>query len=222
MERLTIEDIDARDFTAADISGVLSYWYRSPPHHLAALGVSPEELPSEDLMREMLEINVAKSGLSPISRQAILSIKLRDETIGVHELTHIVPPTSGIMHAHIWNGSHRGMGIGLVSYVKAMHIFFDRFGLEQICFETPIGNIAAQKVKSRLGIVAHGRGSITLPILKRPLETISYRVLRSQMPELDRAMRAEWQRRWPSREIPPHRLAQHSPDLVARAHVDRE
>jgi RimJ/RimL family protein N-acetyltransferase len=195
VSRLDIEDIRVTDFAADDISGFLDYWYRSPKDHLMAIGVSPEELPREKRMREMLEINIEENRSSPVSKQAVLSIKVRDQTIGVHELTHIVPSVSGIMHAHIWNGAHRGMGIGLVSYVKAMRIFFERFGLEEIVFETPVGNIGAQKVKSRLGIVPQGTGSIALPILKRPLATVTYRVPRSQMPEIDKNMRIEWQRR---------------------------
>src|SRR5690349_15818628 len=131
MERLEIDDIRVTDFAAADIPGFLDYWYRSPRGHLMAMGVSPEELPREKRMREMLEINIEENRSSPVSKQAILSIKLRDRTIGVHELTHIVSSTSGIMHAHIWDGAHRGMGIGLVSYVKAMQIFFERFGLKE-------------------------------------------------------------------------------------------
>jgi RimJ/RimL family protein N-acetyltransferase len=138
-------------------------------------------------MREMLEM-AAEGGVSPaVPGSAILTIRLRGEAIGVHELTHVAARSSGMMHAHIWNRSHRGLGIGLVSYVKAMQKFFERFDLKQIVFETPEANIGARQIKARLGIAPQGRGSIKLPI--------SYRVLCSEIPIIERNMRAAWQQR---------------------------
>jgi|HubBroStandDraft_1064217.scaffolds.fasta_scaffold18299_3 hypothetical protein len=195
IDGLTIDDIDVGDFAVSDIAGVLDYWYRSPPDNFLALGLCREALPSESCMREMLEM-AAEGGVSPaVPGSAILTIRLRGEAIGVHELTHVAARSSGMMHAHIWNRSHRGLGIGLVSYVKAMQKFFERFDLKQIVFETPEANIGARQIKARLGIAPQGRGSIKLPILSRPLPTISYRVLCSEIPIIERNMRAAWQQR---------------------------
>jgi RimJ/RimL family protein N-acetyltransferase len=193
---MQIEDISIADFSHADIPGMLEYWYRSPRAHLVAMGVSPESLPREKHMCEMLEMNIEKNRAAEVSRQAILSIKLRGETIGVHELTHIDPPVSAIMHAHIWSGSHRGLGIGLVSYVLAMKKFFSRFDLKEIRFETPLTNAGAQRIKTKLGIQPREEtGSITLPIVDGILQTMSYRVLRSELPDIEDNMHKEWARR---------------------------
>lgn len=192
MDEIDIDDITVSDFTRDDVAGVLDYWYRSPRAYLKALGVLPEALPAEAVMGEMLELNIEQSRVAGSSCQAIVTIRRCGKAIGIHELTHLTPRVSGIMHAHIWNAADRGQGFGLVSYVKALDVFFSRFSLEKILFETPVTNIGAQKVKLQLGIAPCGRGTITLPILPRPLETISYRVLRSELPRLHENMRAGW------------------------------
>ena len=144
-------------------------------------------------MREMLLLNIARRDEKPGGVETILTIKVRNVSVGVHELTHLAAPTSGIMHAHIWDASYRRLGIGMVSYVKALRRFFDRCGLEQILFATPSHNVAARRVKERLGIRPVGTGVLRWPIMTKPVETISYRVLRAEMPMLERNMREQWQ-----------------------------
>jgi len=58
----------------------------------------------------------------------------------------------GIFHAHLWEKSRRGCGIGMHTYPKACHIFFERFDLRRILFKTPVQNMGAIRVKEKLGI----------------------------------------------------------------------
>ncbi|MGS0894399.1 hypothetical protein ACVBGC_18000 [Burkholderia stagnalis] len=200
---IEVADIDVRDFSRADIDGFIAYWYDSGDRHLIEMGVDPAKLPGRRQMREMLALNLERDARAVAPRNAIFSITLRGQTVGVHELTHLEqradgPPgyyASGVMHAHIWNPEHRRLGIGIVSYVKAMAAFFARFPLDSIRFESPADNVGANRIKTRLGIEAQGEGVFDLPILCSPLRTIRYRVMPDQLPAITARMEALWEAR---------------------------
>lgn len=185
------------DFCAADIAQFLDYWYRSPVAHFRALGVANERLPSERHMREMLMLNIERNSRLARSQQAIVSIAVQGRTVGFHELTGLGGHGEALMHAHIVEPAYRGMGIGLVSYVKAMQLFFARFDLAAIRFETPSANIGARRVKEKLGIAAHGSASIAMPMLDQRQPTLSYRVERGAMAAIEQRMHEAWRQRWP-------------------------
>lgn len=173
-------DITASDLELSDIEHILVYWYGSPPEYLHTLGVAPEKLPSRHKMAEMLARKVAHERARP----TILTVKIKGVSIGLHELTHIEPGVSAVMHAHIWRLEDRGRGIGAVSYVKAMERFFAAHGFQRIVFETPTANVAANRIKRVLGIAPVGNGTIYLPIMTRPLATTRYQVERVDLPRI--------------------------------------
>ncbi|CAG9226055.1 hypothetical protein VI03_05025 [Burkholderia vietnamiensis] len=189
MNRIHLPDIRVDDFAEQDIGPCLDYWYRSPPALMESMNVDVDKLPSEQRMRELLTILVRRAcdGVAPAP---ILTIRHIGEAIGVHELTHLDPGRSAVMHAHIWQARYRGAGIGPVSYLAAMRIFFDRFDLESIRFETPAENVSAQRVKSKLGIEPHGEGVIDMPMLRNPVKTVSYRVLRAELDAIEKFVRS--------------------------------
>src|SRR5262245_20321330 len=128
---MDLDDIQVRDFSREDIPGFLEYWYDSDPAFLTTLGINPARLPQRAKMQEMLALNVERSSCPGGEPSALLAIALCGTTVGVHELTHLQPRpgshnvhgngyASGIMHAHIWKPEHRGKGIAIVSYVRAM------------------------------------------------------------------------------------------------------
>lgn len=191
------DDIRTADFTRDDVDGFLAYWYDGEASSLSAHGVDPTRLPSRAKMREMLEWNLERNAMRAVTQNPILSIKLGTSTIGVHELTHLVPAPGGraghasaIMHAHIWRAEHRGRGFGLVSYVRAMQTFFERFELECVLFESPATNPGANRIKEKLGIRAVGTGEIRLSMLGAPLATRTYEVRRTELPALVARMQA--------------------------------
>lgn len=183
--RIRPSDITVSNLEYADIVHILDYWYTASPEYLHALGVAPEKLPSRSKMGEMLRRKIQHENARP----TILTIKLKGVGIGVHELTHIAPSVSAVMHAHIWRAEDRGRGIGVVSYVKAMERFFAIHGFQRIVFETPLSNMAANRIKQSLGIVPSGYGTIYLPIMIGPVETMRYEVERTDLPRI--AARAE-------------------------------
>ncbi|KVZ11863.1 hypothetical protein [Burkholderia stagnalis] len=200
---IEIADIGIRDFSHADIDGFIAYWYDGGDSHLAAMGVDPARLPGRQQMRDMLALNLEREARAGTPQNAIFSITLHGQTVGVHELTHLEqraggPPgryASGVMHAHIWQPAHRRLGIGVVSYVKAMAAFFERFSLDAIRFESPADNVGANRVKAHLGIAPQGEGLFELPILRAPLRTVRYRVTPDQMPAITARMEAVWETR---------------------------
>lgn len=200
---MQLSDVQVRSFNSADINGFLAYWYDSDPAFLSTLGVSVMKLPRRAKMREMLELNVARDSQGGKEQSALLAVTLRGETIGVHEMTHLIERLgdegrgfeTGIMHAHLWRPEHRGQGIAIVSYVTAMQVFFDRFGLDAILYESPAHNVAANRIKEKLGIQACGEGRISWPILAEPTRTIRYRVTLNDMPEIEERMKLAWRER---------------------------
>lgn len=190
-DRISTSDITVADLDAPAVERILSYWYESPAEYLQSIGVAPEKLPSRRKMREMLELKVKRREAAP----TILVVRLRGEGIGVHELTHIQPGVSAVMHAHIWSAEHRGRGIGVVSYVRAMERFFADHGFERILFETPTANVAANRIKEALGVPPSGSGALFLPIMTRSVETTRYAVERSSLGAIVERVERTWAER---------------------------
>lgn len=186
------DDVWVADFAEADIAPCLHYWYRSPEPFMRSMGVDVTKLPSEPKMRELLQACIA----APTDRPSpILTIKYRGQSIGVHELTHLCPAESAIMHGHIWNEQHRGIGIGPYSYVAAMRQFFARFELQEIRFESPAHNVSVRRVKEKLGIVPCGEGLLHMAMLAEPVKTISYKVARHQLLHIESCIASAGKRR---------------------------
>lgn len=200
---LDLADVTVCDFATADIADYLDYWYGADAEHLAAMGVDTAKLPAREKMREMLEWNIECDVRRGKKKNAVVSIRLKGKTVGVHELTHFVAHDdsrlpgyrSAVMHAHIWRPEHRRLGIGLVSYVRAMGAFFERFALEVILFETPANNAAANRIKSKLGIDPVGVGTLDLPIFSGSVRTVRYGVSRNDLPAIEKRMQESWRSR---------------------------
>jgi len=189
---LDSSDVTVADFTEADIEGFLAYWYDSDRDFLETMGVDPGRLPSRGKMREMLELAIERDRRAERPQSTILAIRLGEETVGVHEITHLTAGDSGILHAHIWKAEHRRRGIGIVSYVRAMEAFFERFDLARIVFESPAHNAGANRIKERLGIPAVGTGTIEMPFQHGALATVTYIVTPDDLPRIRRNMAAAW------------------------------
>lgn len=189
-QRAAFDEVEVRDLTLADLDAYVEYWHRPDNPALAALGVDPRKVFPAKKMREMLALNIANNAPPAASRMSTLAIDCAGRCVGVHELTGLVPGESAIMHAHIWDGAQRGRGIGLISYVKAMKLYFERFGLATIRFETPKVNSAANRIKDKLGLRKSGSGTFDLPILARAVETDSYVVTRDELGPIYDGVRA--------------------------------
>ncbi|MFK4490036.1 hypothetical protein [Bradyrhizobium sp. USDA 336] len=175
---ITVSEITVSDLGHADIENILNYWFGSSSLELRAMiGFDPNKMPSRRLMREALALKTGQGSVAP----TILTIRVRGVSVGVHELTHIEPRVSAIMHAHIWNTEHRGRGIGAVSYVRAMERFFEAHGFQRLIFDTPSTNLAANKVKQLWGISPCGRGTFVIPTMAEPIATTRYQVERAHL-----------------------------------------
>jgi len=175
--RITIDD-----YVREDIAIFVDYWHDTSSDHIREMGVDQVQLPSRSAMAEALDAALDRRRLA--ERRAalrVVAIRANDRTIGFHQVTDFVPGRkSAIMHGYITDPSWRGRGAGTVSYTKSMVLFFDRFDLASILFETPFNNPAAHAIKRKLGIRSVGRTVIDKPFLLRPLPATVYEVERAE------------------------------------------
>lgn len=182
--RLSFEEIGVRDLRLEDLDQYVDYWHNPANTALDDLGVDRNKVYSAKKMREMLTRAIANNQKLPSSQLSILAVVHGDLAIGVHELTELAIGDSAVMHAHIWQKDRRGLGVGLISYVKAMEVYFERFSLNAIRFETPKINDAANRIKQKLGLRPQGSGFFNLPILKHAVQTNTYVVRREGLDAL--------------------------------------
>jgi RimJ/RimL family protein N-acetyltransferase len=179
-ERLRFEDVEVRDLGIEDLDRYIDYWHNPSNTALDALGIDRNKMYPARKMREMLSLTIANNRKLQSSQLSILAIVCGGSAVGVHELTELHIGDSAVMHAHIWNKGDRGRGIGLICYVKAMEVYFQRFSLNVIRFETPRINSGANRIKEKLGLKPQGSGVFNLPILKQPVEADTY-VIRKEI-----------------------------------------
>ena len=165
-----------------DIDALCDYFYRSPPGFMESMGLNLAFMGDEMEFRKTwlaaLEEN-AKKGERP--RTQIVSYK--NELVGMHSTTHYLPKESLIMHAHFYYEKFRGLGIGTISYVKAMENLLMDFSLKEILFKTPVQNLAPMKIKEKLGLKPIGEEILDWPIL---LPGTRAKVFRVDLAELER------------------------------------
>ncbi|MEC4090168.1 GNAT family protein [Pseudoalteromonas rubra] len=169
------KSVRVRAFQESDIDQHIAYWHNPENTFLEDLGVERQRLIPAHKMREQLQYVLNKMPQAC----SLLTIEYQGQAIGVHELTDIVEQESGVMHASIWTSEFRGLGIGKVSYVKAMQWYFEHLPLQRILFKTPKNNRAANKLKQTLKIKQVGECTYELPIFGRPIEAHLYEMTRS-------------------------------------------
>jgi RimJ/RimL family protein N-acetyltransferase len=183
--RAAWNEVEVRDLERGDLDAYIAYWHDASDPSLDALAVDRARMYPAKKMREMLVLQIERNAAASESQLSVLAVTFRGCCAGVHELTDLKRGEQAIMHAHLWR-AHRGVGIGAISYVKAMSIYFERFALRTIVFETPKANAAANHLKRKLGVVPCGTGSIDLPFLTAPLETNTYRITQEELQALRR------------------------------------
>jgi RimJ/RimL family protein N-acetyltransferase len=86
-----------------------------------------------------------------------LAVLLDGQIIGTHSVSEVVEHQSAVFHAHLWKPELRGQGIATFTYPRAAKIFADRFDLREVLFKTPVGNVAANRIKEKLGLRRAGQ-----------------------------------------------------------------
>ncbi len=173
--------VEIRDSTYEDISLLLDYIYRSPPGFLASIGVDSARLPSELANRNALEADLKKRASNSDFKLRILTVVVDGVPIGHHSVADIIEGDSAVFHASIWNSQYRGKGIGSLTYPRACKILMDRFELKKIVFKTPIQNIAAIRIKEKLGIPFLGEELADSPISVPGTRVKIYALERAQL-----------------------------------------
>lgn len=175
------KDVVVRAITEADLPAMVRYFFESSPEYLNGIGMKARtRAEAQEFERRWLE------RISSGERYPAFAVNYRDELVGFHTSTHFSPGESLIMHAHFVAPALRGLGIGTISYVKAMEKFFAEFDVRKILFKTPIQNRAPMRIKEKLGLLPVGEEIIDWPVLVRPLPTKVFEVTRAQLPDLRR------------------------------------
>ena len=178
--------ITVADYVRDDIPRFVAFWHGRQTSHISRMGVDQARLPSAAAMAEALESALDRRDADPSGRPLrLVAVRLDGRTVGFHQITDFdrTARRAG-MHACLTDPACRGRGIGTVSYAKALALFFPRFGLDEIVFDTPLNNRAALRIKVALGIAPIGDTVIDRPFLHRPLRARRFLVSADEVDEL--------------------------------------
>lgn len=181
--KVSPDDVDVRYFRENDLDDYCNYFFRSPPGFLEGIGLRPEALGSEDSFRQSFLAHLKELNQNgPPSK--FLLVLFQGEKVGFHLLTHINGNDSAIMHAHFFRPEYRGLGIGTISYVKAMEVFMRDFGFKEIVFKTPMQNRAPMRIKEKLGLQPLGEEVLDWPSLQPGTRAQLFRVDRQTLKQI--------------------------------------
>lgn len=139
------DDVSVRLRRESDVPFIVDYWFGD--NCPLASTINWSAMGSADEMRARLLAGIA-NGLPPLA----LTVEFRGNAIGMHALTELTTESADI-HAHFWDPSARGRGIGHISAVKAAREFLRIHGLRRLYAKppksAPMSNRAAQKLPLR-------------------------------------------------------------------------
>jgi RimJ/RimL family protein N-acetyltransferase len=174
-----------RDIELSDLPAMANYWHRSPPGFLESMGVDPRRIRPERELIATVTAKVEENRGRAASKLDTLVITLDGCPVGSHSVGELVEGVSAVMHAHFWDPSCRGQGLGTYTYPRACRIFFERFALKEIVFKTPQANAAAIRIKTKLGIACVGQEVLNYPFMFPNIVANVYRLSRHQLDLLE-------------------------------------
>lgn len=168
--KATFKDVSIRKFQIDDIGPLVDYWTKSSEDYWQERGIDKSKLFTEKEFSDYYQDSFKKNG--GVSTVAVILYK--ENPVGVHTLTSLKENESGVFHAHIWKEEHRKIGIGYFSYILAAEFFLQTLNLKKIIFKTPKINLAANRVKEKLGIPKVGETLFEETVLIKPLKANLY------------------------------------------------
>jgi RimJ/RimL family protein N-acetyltransferase len=165
-------EVTMRDINFEDLDPLATYWCESTEEFWAERGVDIAKFGSKLNFIQTQTQSLQENG--DLVRVAV--IEYRGQAIGVHTLTELILGESAVFHAHIWHAEFRGLGIGVISYVKALDFFMRKLKLKKIIFKTPLINLGALRIKKKLGLEPLANVVFFSPLLFCPLQARLYEV----------------------------------------------
>jgi hypothetical protein len=174
---VTAKEVSVRAFQEEDILPLVEYWTGNSEEFWRQRGVDPAKLSSrETFITGYQKAFKEKGGVS-----TVVTILLQGKAVGVHTLTDLIPKESAVFHAHIWKEENRHRGVGIYSYLKGSEFFLKNLSLKKILFKTPKLNMAAHRIKEKIGIPPLGDTLFDAPILLSPLPATLYELSLEQI-----------------------------------------
>lgn len=140
--------ISLRTIKEEDIPFISDYWYSNSTEFWGSIFADRTKFPSQSEFTQRLKNQVCAT--SADIRMFIICFE--NQPIGFFSLTHVVTNDSGILHAHLCDPKYRKMGIMTIAYPMACLKFCDTLHLNKIVFETPVGNLSANRIKEKLNL----------------------------------------------------------------------
>jgi RimJ/RimL family protein N-acetyltransferase len=163
------KDISVRFLEEGDIPALAQYFFESPPGFIESLGFDLKKFGTKEEFLQNYKRrlkDLQENGEKPKS----IIVLFEDKRIGMHSSTHSIPRESLVMHAHFFDPTFRGRGIGPISSIKAAELFFEEFELKKIIVKIPLQNKAPLRLMEKLGIMPIGNEIIDAPLFKKPME----------------------------------------------------
>jgi hypothetical protein len=173
-----------RDMELSDVAPFVAYWYRASTAFLRSMGVNPETMKPEGEFEDFLTSTIRGNAVSSPSRLPLLAIVVDGRAVGSHSIGDLLAGESAVFHAHVWEPALRGTGLCTYTYPRAAQLFMDRFSLGQMLFKTPTSNVAANRIKDKLGLRCIGQERITAPFMLEGLTANVYRLDRRDVQRL--------------------------------------
>ena len=158
--RISWSDVSVRDFTLEDVDLYADYWFKSP------FAVHVESTDPERFASKMTFLAGLDAMLGSPEQAPLQIIEFRGRTIGVHMLTNIAQSPMGAeadFQAHFFDPEMRGMGIGLISGVKAAKALMRRFQLKRLYAKSPKENPFTGGALAKLPVRYLGEETSRLP-----------------------------------------------------------
>jgi len=179
LQRLAI-----RDFRREDIALFAQYWYRSPPGFIEGRGVDLANLTPEPRFIEGMTAMITENAKLQKTQLRVLTVTWDNRAIGAHPISDVVAGQSGVMHAHFWDASMRGKGLGVYSVAMATSEYFTRFQLKEMIYRPARDNRMPNRVLQKLGVRFEGEGLAQDSICRKDLPTNFYRLTRPELAPL--------------------------------------
>ena len=143
------DTLSVREISFDDIDLIADYWESSDPAFLVSMGVDLSKLPSRPGLKEMLHQQLSQSYNEKKSYAIIWLVN--GEPAGHSNTNKIVFGEEAYMHLHLWNSTHRKIGLGSQLVKMTLPYFMYNLKLKKLICEPYALNPAPNNTLRKVG-----------------------------------------------------------------------